>query len=114
MPLIEKNSANLAENSYDIVDSRGSRIEQSTPTEETLTRLRYGQLFLRQRPGEVNSLDLIKFELPNPCDVYLHGSPGHDLSHASASSKTSKAETPLSSKNSRVNGLWLPQVSRKV
>jgi murein L,D-transpeptidase YcbB/YkuD len=78
-PLIEKNSAYLAENSYDIVDSRGSRIEESTPTEETITRLRNGQLFLRQRPGEENSLGLVKFELPNPYDVYLHGTPAHDL-----------------------------------
>jgi len=79
VPQIEKNSAYLTENSYDIVDSRGSRIEESTPTEETLTRLRNGQLFLRQRPGEENSLGLVKFELPNPYDVYLHGTPAQDL-----------------------------------
>ena len=75
----QKNSSYLANNSYDIVDARGSRIEESTPTEETLARLRNGQLFLRQRPGEENSLGLIKFELPNPYDVHLHGTPAQEL-----------------------------------
>jgi len=34
---------------------------------------------LRQRPGPGNSLGLIKFELPNPYDVYLHGTPAPEL-----------------------------------
>jgi murein L,D-transpeptidase YcbB/YkuD len=79
VPQIEKNSSYLADNSYDVVDASGNRIEESKPTEDTLTRLRNGQLFLRQRPGEENSLGLVKFELPNPYDVYLHGTPAHEL-----------------------------------
>jgi len=79
VPQIEKNSSYLTDNSYDVVDARGNRIEEPTPTEETLARLRNGQLFLRQRPGEENSLGLVKFELPNPYDVYLHGTPAQEL-----------------------------------
>jgi len=79
VPQIEKNSSYLVENSYDVVDARGNRIEESASTEETLTRLRNGQVFLRQRPGEDNSLGLVKFELPNPYDVYLHGTPAQEL-----------------------------------
>ena len=79
LPQIEKNASYLADNSYDVVDARGNRVEESTPTEETLTRLRNGQLFLRQRPGEENSLGLVKFEFPNPYDVYLHGTPAQEL-----------------------------------
>jgi L,D-transpeptidase YcbB len=67
------------ENSYDVIDARGNRIEEPTPTEETVARLRNGQLFLRQRPGAENSLGLVKFELPNPYDVYLHGTPAQEL-----------------------------------
>jgi murein L,D-transpeptidase YcbB/YkuD len=79
VPQIEKNPSYLTENSYDVVDARGNRVEESTPDEQTLVRLRNGQLFLRQRPGEENSLGLVKFEFPNPYDVYLHGTPAQDL-----------------------------------
>lgn len=76
---VEKNPAYVVENFYDVVDARGNRIEEAQPTEETLARLRNGQLYLRQRPGEENSLGLVKFELPNPYDVYLHGTPAQEL-----------------------------------
>ena len=79
VPLVEVNPSYLAENSYDVVDARANRIEEPTPTQETLAALRNGQLFLRQRPGEENSLGLVKFELPNPYDVYLHGTPAQEL-----------------------------------
>lgn len=79
VPQIEMNPAYLAANSYDVVDARGNRIEEPQPSEETVGRLRNGQLFLRQRPGEENSLGLVKFELPNPYDVYLHGTPAQEL-----------------------------------
>lgn len=79
VPQLEMNPAYLAENSYDVVDARGNHIEEAQPGEDTLARLRNGQLFLRQRPGEENSLGLVKFELPNPYDVYLHGTPAQEL-----------------------------------
>jgi murein L,D-transpeptidase YcbB/YkuD len=79
VPQIEKNPAYLAENSFDVVDAAGNRIDEAQPSEETLAKLRSGQLFLRQRPGEENSLGLVKFELPNPYDVYLHGTPEQQL-----------------------------------
>lgn len=79
VPLVEKNPAYFVENSYDAVDAHGNRIEEAQPKEETLARLRNGQLYLRQRPGEENSLGLVKFELPNPYDVYLHGTPEQEL-----------------------------------
>lgn len=34
---------------------------------------------LRQRPGPENSLGLLKFDLPNPHDVYLHDTPAKSL-----------------------------------
>ena len=79
VPQVEKNPAYFVENSYDVVDAHGNRIEEAQPKEETLARLRNGQLYLRQRPGEENSLGLVKFELPNPYDVYLHGTLEQEL-----------------------------------
>jgi L,D-transpeptidase YcbB len=79
VPLTEKNPSYLAENSYDVVDAHGKWIEEPNLNEETLAGLRNGQLFLRQQPGEENSLGLVKFEFPNPYDVYLHGTPAREL-----------------------------------
>ena len=36
-------------------------------------------LRLRQRPGPLNALGLIKFMLPNPHDIYLHDTPAPGL-----------------------------------
>jgi murein L,D-transpeptidase YcbB/YkuD len=38
-----------------------------------------GKLAIRQRPGDDNSLGLVKFDLPNVYDVYLHGTPATQL-----------------------------------
>ena len=63
VPQIEKNSSYLVENSYDVVDARGNRIEQFVPNEETLTELRrvrflkdvYGQDAASNRNLNVNT-----------------------------------------------------------
>jgi murein L,D-transpeptidase YcbB/YkuD len=38
-----------------------------------------GKLGIRQRPGAQNSLGLVKFDMPNPFDVYMHGTPAKQL-----------------------------------
>jgi len=48
-------------------------------TPANLEALAAGRLRLRQRPGPDNSLGLIKFELPNGYDVYLHSTPAQRL-----------------------------------
>lgn len=37
------------------------------------------EIHLRQQPGEKNALGLVKFEFPNPYDVYLHGTSAQNL-----------------------------------
>jgi L,D-transpeptidase YcbB len=49
----------------------------STP--DTLAALAAGRLRVRQRPGADNALGLIKFDLPNRYDVYLHSTPAQRL-----------------------------------
>jgi murein L,D-transpeptidase YcbB/YkuD len=41
--------------------------------------LRSGSLRLRQAPGPLNALGLVKFDFPNPFGVYLHGTPARGL-----------------------------------
>jgi murein L,D-transpeptidase YcbB/YkuD len=50
-----------------------------TATPENLAALAAGRLRLRQRPGPDNALGLIKFDLPNRYDVYLHSTPAQHL-----------------------------------
>ena len=38
-----------------------------------------GKLAIRQRPGQDNSLGLVKFDMPNVYDVYMHGTPATQL-----------------------------------
>lgn len=79
VPRLEKHSDYLKENSYEIVDAWGRVIGDSEKTQEIEERLRSGAWLLRQKPGPANSLGLVKFELPNPFDVYLHGTPEQEL-----------------------------------
>jgi murein L,D-transpeptidase YcbB/YkuD len=79
VPELEKNPLYLVENSFEIVDARGDVVEGDPITEDIVQQLRSGQLGLRQKPGPANSLGLIKFEMPNPYDIYLHATPASEL-----------------------------------
>jgi L,D-transpeptidase YcbB len=79
IPKIEENPAYLAENSYDIVDSKGNVVDEDPARDEVKDKLRSGQLGIRQRPGPDNALGLVKFDFPNQFDVYMHGTPSTDL-----------------------------------
>jgi murein L,D-transpeptidase YcbB/YkuD len=79
IPKIEEKPAYLAENSYDIVDSDGSVVDEDPSRDEVREKLRSGQLGIRQRPGPDNALGLVKFDFPNQFDVYMHGTPPTEL-----------------------------------
>jgi murein L,D-transpeptidase YcbB/YkuD len=79
VPKLTKDPAYLAENDFEIVDSRRRVVSRDAVTPDLLDQLRAGQLFIRQIPGDKNSLGFIKFDLPNPYDVYLHGTPAKAL-----------------------------------
>jgi murein L,D-transpeptidase YcbB/YkuD len=79
LPHIEKNPSYLAENSYEIVDRSGHVVSEGAVTDELKDSLRSGKLAVRQRPGPDNALGLVKFEFPNPYDVYMHGTPAEQL-----------------------------------
>jgi L,D-transpeptidase YcbB len=79
LPHIENDPAYLANNAYEIVDSAGTVVGQGTISEEIKRQLRSGKLGIRQIPGPTNALGLLKFDFPNPHDVYMHGTPATEL-----------------------------------
>jgi len=80
LPEIKRDATYLAKHSYEIVDRDGSVVDATTPLSNELEQeLRSGKLALRQTPGPDNSLGLIKFDLPNVYDVYMHGTPAAEL-----------------------------------
>lgn len=89
LPALRRDPRYLERQQLDIVEAYGSESPALAPTPENLERLASDALRLRQRPGPHNALGLLKFLLPNPYQVYLHGTPApglfaldrRDLSH---------------------------------
>jgi L,D-transpeptidase YcbB len=79
LPHIENDPAYLAKNSYEVVDSAGTVVGQGTASEAIKLQIRSGKLGIRQIPGPTNALGLLKFDFPNPHDVYMHGTPATEL-----------------------------------
>jgi murein L,D-transpeptidase YcbB/YkuD len=78
IPLLRRDSASLRRNDMELVGS-GDLIVDDPVTPDVLERLTAGKLRVRQRPGQRNSLGLIKFVFPNAAGVYLHGTPQPEL-----------------------------------
>ena len=55
------------------------RLGSYTVSEEIKRQLRSGKLGIRQIPGPHNALGLLKFDFPNPHDIYMHGTPAMEL-----------------------------------
>jgi L,D-transpeptidase YcbB len=66
-------------NSYEVVDGAGTVVSQGTVSEQIKRQLSSGKLGVRQVPGPNNALGLLKFDFPNPYDVYMHGTPAIEL-----------------------------------
>jgi murein L,D-transpeptidase YcbB/YkuD len=79
LPHIEKDPAYLAKNSYEIVNGAEAVADQGSLSEQIKAQLRSGKLGIRQTPGPNNALGLLKFDFPNPYDVYMHGTPAMEL-----------------------------------
>ncbi len=79
LPHVAKDPRYLADNDYEIVDRSGVVVSEGIVDSEIASRLRSGELQVRQRPGPKNALGLIKFEIPSSYDVYLHSTPQPEL-----------------------------------
>jgi murein L,D-transpeptidase YcbB/YkuD len=74
LPEIMKDPEFLDRNNMEALDPDGNPIDPRTIELADPTRYRF-----RQRPGQQNSLGLVKFMFPNQYNVYLHDTPADSL-----------------------------------
>jgi L,D-transpeptidase YcbB len=79
IPKIERDPDYLAKNNYEVVNRDRVVVTDGRVTDDVLSGLRSGSLYVRQKPGPKNSLGAVKFIFPNPYNVYLHGTPATEL-----------------------------------
>ena len=71
LPGIEKSGDKyLAKKGLKAFDKKGKRVDAGQITSKNYRRYNY-----KQDPGDDNSLGYVKFNLPNPWDIYLHDTP---------------------------------------
>jgi murein L,D-transpeptidase YcbB/YkuD len=79
VPKARRDAGYLARENLEIVASADENAPQLPGTPENLDAVLSGKLYLRQKPGEKNSLGLAKFIFPNSENVYMHGTPALSL-----------------------------------
>lgn len=79
VPDLQKKPGFLARNQFQLLNGSGEIVAAEAISPDILQQLGAGQLEVRQKPGPENSLGLIKFVFPNYFDVYMHGTPEHQL-----------------------------------
>ena len=79
LPKIAGDPDYLAKKGFEVVNGRQEVVTSGTVTSDTLAQLRAGKLFIRQTPGDKNSLGLVKFIFPNSYSVYMHDTPAQEF-----------------------------------
>jgi murein L,D-transpeptidase YcbB/YkuD len=79
VPKARRDPSYIDRQNMEIVAS-GSETAPALPaTPANLDQVVAGKLFIRQKPGDKNSLGLAKFIFPNSENVYMHGTPAQSL-----------------------------------
>jgi L,D-transpeptidase YcbB len=73
VPHIQKDPNYIAKHDFEVVTPKGELVTDNQVSPEVLEGIRSLHLMVRQKPGETNSLGLVKIIFPNPENVYLHG-----------------------------------------
>lgn len=79
LPALKRDSHYLRDHSYEIVDAHGNVVSDDGVSEAMEQQLESGKLAIRQKPGQDNSLGLVKFDMPNVYDIYMHDTPATQL-----------------------------------
>ncbi len=79
LPKARRDSSYLNKQNMEIVARGSDDAPALAATPENLDKVAAGKLFIRQKPGEKNSLGLAKFIFPNSQNIYMHGTPAQAL-----------------------------------
>jgi murein L,D-transpeptidase YcbB/YkuD len=79
VPHIQKDPNYIARHNFEVVTPKGEVVTDNQVSPEVLDGIRSFHLMVRQKPGETNSLGLVKIIFPNPENVYLHGTDAPEL-----------------------------------
>ena len=71
LPHVQMNDNYLEQNSYDVVNGRGKLVDESTVNWKNYNESNFPYYF-RQATGPRNAMGVIKFNLQNPFDIFLH------------------------------------------
>jgi murein L,D-transpeptidase YcbB/YkuD len=95
LPKVKKDPDYLARSDMVLLDSSGREVSPETVDWATVTRMPYT---VRQNPGTLNALGLVKFIFPNEHAIYLHDTPSrHKFSQTNRafSSGCIRVENPM-------------------
>ena len=76
---IQKDPNYIAKHNFEVVTPKGEVVTDNQVSPEVLEGIRSLHLMVRQKPGQTNSLGLVKIIFPNPDNVYLHGTDAPEL-----------------------------------
>jgi murein L,D-transpeptidase YcbB/YkuD len=79
VPHIQKDPNYIAKHDFEVVTPKGEVVTDNQVSPEVLEGIRSLHLMVRQKPGDTNSLGLVKIIFPNPENVYLHGTDAPEL-----------------------------------
>jgi murein L,D-transpeptidase YcbB/YkuD len=79
VPHIQKDPTYIATHNFEVVTPQGEVVTDNQVSPEVLEGIKSLHLMVRQKPGDTNSLGLVKIIFPNPDNVYLHGTDAPQL-----------------------------------
>ena len=79
VPHIQKDPNYIVKHDFEVVTPQGEVVTDNQVSPEVLEGIKSLHLMVRQKPGDTNSLGLVKIIFPNPDNVYLHGTDAPEL-----------------------------------
>jgi len=79
VPHILKDPNYITKHNFEVVTPKGEVVTDNQVSPEVLEGIKSLHLMVRQKPGDTNSLGLVKIIFPNPDNVYLHGTDAPEL-----------------------------------